>query len=90
MMRPRLIQTKKFLGCRDQGSSRLETFMDVKTETHQDLEISWMLIQNSSRLGDLLDVETHTSLDWVKNVDTETPSRLSIKCYQILTNVNKS
>ena len=43
MSRPRLIETEKFLGCRDRDSSRLRNFLDVETETHQDWEISWML-----------------------------------------------
>ena len=34
--------------------------------------------QASLRLGDLLDVETETSQDWAKDVDTETPPRLSL------------
>ena len=34
--------------------------------------------RDSSRLGNLLDVETETSRDWAKDVDTETPSRLSL------------
>ena len=51
MLRLRLIETEKFLGCRD---------------------------RDSSRLGNLLDVETETSRDWAKDVDTETPSRLSL------------
>ena len=66
--------------------------MDVETETHRDWKISWMsrlrLIETekflgcrdrySSRLGYLMDVETETSRDWAKDVDTETPSRLSL------------
>ena len=50
-MRLRLIETEKFLGCRD---------------------------RNSLRLGNLMDVETETSRDWAKDVDTETPLRLSL------------
>ena len=34
--------------------------------------------RDSSRLGSLMDVETETSRDWAKDVDTETPSRLSL------------
>jgi len=34
--------------------------------------------RDSSRLGNLLVVETETSRDWAKDVDTETPSRLSL------------
>ena len=102
MSRPRLIETKKFLGCRDRDtsrlgcrdrvSSRLRNFLDVETETHWDWEITWMsrprLIEtgkflgcrdwNSSRLGNLKEVETEASRDWAKDVDTETPSRLSL------------
>ena len=66
--------------------------MDVETETYRDWKISWMsrprLIEtekflgfrdrDSSRLGNLMDVETETSRDWAKDVDTETPSRLSL------------
>ena len=51
MSRPRLIETEKFLGCRD---------------------------RDSLRPGNLMDVETETSRDWAKDVDTETPSRLSL------------
>ena len=86
----RLIETKKFLGCRDRDSSRLRNFLDVETETHRDWKISGMsrprLIEtekfqrcrdrDSSRPGNLMDVETETSRDWAKDVDTETPSRL--------------
>ena len=89
--RPRLIETEKFLGCRDRDSSRLRNFSDVETETHRDWKISWMsrlrLIETekflgcrdrySSRLGKSMDVETETSRDWAKDVDTETPLRLS-------------
>ena len=92
MSRLRLIETEKFLGCRDRYSSRLGYLLDIETETHQDWEISWMsrprLIEtekflgcrdrDSSRLGNLMDVETETSRDWAKDVDTETPSRLSL------------
>ena len=42
MSRPRLIETEKFLGCRDRDSSRLRNLLDVETETHRDLEISQM------------------------------------------------
>ena len=34
--------------------------------------------QDSSKLENLMDVETETSRDWTKDVDTETPSRLSL------------
>ena len=92
MSRLRLIETGKFIGCRDRDSSRLRNFLDVETETHWDWKISWMsrprLIENekflgcwdwdSSRLGNLMDVETETTRDWTKDVDTETPSRLSL------------
>ena len=110
MSRPRLIKTEKFLGCRDRDSSRLKNFWDVETETHQDWKISGMsrprLIETEkflgcqdrdhSRLGNLMAVETKTSWDWAKDVDTQTPLRLSlisvtnvIKCKQMLTNVNR-
>ena len=70
--RPRLIQSEKFLGCRDCDSSRLRNFLVVETETHRDCEISGMsrsrLIEtekflgcrdrDSSRPGNLMDVET--------------------------------
>ena len=36
MLRPRLIETEKFLGCRDRDSSRLNILEGIKTETHQD------------------------------------------------------
>merc|ERR1711915_129396 len=92
MSRPRLIETWIFAGCRDRDSSRLGNLLDVETETHRDWEICWMsrprLIEtgkfsgcrdrDQSRLGNLLDVETETSRDWAKDVDTETPSRLSL------------
>ena len=42
MSRPRLIETKKFLGCRDRDSSRLRNFLDVETKTHWDREIPGM------------------------------------------------
>ena len=38
-LRIRLIETEKFLGCRDRDSSRLSNFLDVETETHRDWEI---------------------------------------------------
>ena len=92
MSRPRLIETERFLGCRDRDSLRLRNFLDVETETHRDWKISWMsrlrLIETekflgcrdwySTRLGNLMDVETETSRDWAKDVDTETPSRLML------------
>ena len=40
--RPRLIETERFLGCRDRDSSRLRNFSDVETETHRDWKICWM------------------------------------------------
>ena len=90
MSRPRLIETKKFLGCRDRDSSRLRNFLDVETETHRDWENSWMsrprLIETEkilgcwdrdhSRLGNAMDVETMTSRDRAKDVDTVTPSKI--------------
>ena len=92
MSRLRLVETEIFLGCRDRDSLRLRNFLDVETETHRDWKISWMsrlrLIEtekflgcrdrDSSRLGKSMDVETETSRDWAKDVDTETPSRLSL------------
>ena len=42
MSRLRLIETEKFVRCRDQDSSRLKNFIDVETETHRDWEICWM------------------------------------------------
>ena len=42
MLRLRLIETEKFLGCRDRDSSRLGNLLDVETETHRDWEICWM------------------------------------------------
>ena len=86
------METEKFVGCRDRDSSRLKNFLDVETETHRDWKISWMtrlaLIETekflgcrdrySLRLGNLMDVETETSRDWAKDVNTETPSRLSL------------
>ena len=36
MSRPRLLETKKFLGCRDRDSLRLGNLMDVETETRRD------------------------------------------------------
>ena len=57
--RPRLIETERFLGCRDRDSSRLRNFSDVETETHQYWKISW-----TSRLRNFLDVETDTHRDW--------------------------
>ena len=73
-------------------STGLWNFVDVQTETRRDWDISWMsrprLIEtekflgcrdrDSSRLGKSMDVETETSRDWAKDVDTETPSRLSL------------
>ena len=42
--RPRFIETEKFYKCRDWDwdSSRLENFIDVKTETYRDCEMSWL------------------------------------------------
>jgi len=102
MSRLRLIETEKFVGCRDRDSSRLKNFLDVETETQRDWEICWMLRprliktwkfggcpdRDSSRLGNLLDVETETSRDWAKDVDTETPSRLSLISVYKSSNVN--
>ena len=55
MSTSRLINTKKFFGCRDQDSSRLRNFLDVEIETHQDREISGMsrprLIKTEKFLG---------------------------------------
>ena len=42
MSRPRLIETEKFVGCRDRDSLRLGNLADVETETHRDWEICWM------------------------------------------------
>ena len=36
MSRLRLIETEKFLGCRDQDSSRQRNFFDVNTKTRRD------------------------------------------------------
>ena len=36
LSRPRLIETKKFLSCRDRDSSRLANLVVVETETHRD------------------------------------------------------
>ena len=36
MSRPRLIETKKFRGCRDRDSSRLKNLEDVETKTDRD------------------------------------------------------
>ena len=36
MSRLRLIETEKFLGCRDRDSSRLGDLLEVKTETSRD------------------------------------------------------
>ena len=78
MSRPWLIETGKFLECRDWDSSRLRNFLDAETETQRDWEISWMLRPrltetgkflrcqdwDSSRLRNFLDVETKTHQDW--------------------------
>ena len=37
--RPKLNETEKSLGCQDRDSSRLENFLDVKTETNRDRKI---------------------------------------------------
>ena len=42
MSRPKLIETRKFCGCRNRDSSRLGNSLVVKTETHRDLEILWL------------------------------------------------
>ena len=64
MSRPRLIETDKFLRCRDQ-LIETEIFLGCQD-------------RDSSRPGNLMDVETETTRDWAKDVDTETPSRLSL------------
>ena len=78
MSRPRLIETRKFCGCRDRDSSRLGNSLVVETETHRDWEILWLsrprLIEtgkfcgcrdrDSSRLGNSVVVETETHRDW--------------------------
>ena len=89
-------------------STRLWNVVDVETKTHLDWQIHWVLRlietekflgcqdRDHSRLGNLMAVETKTSWDWAKDVDTQTPLRLSlisvtnvIKCKQMLTNVNR-
>ena len=55
MLRPRLIETRKFCGCRDRNSSRLGNSLVVETETHRDWEILWLsrprLIETGSFCG---------------------------------------
>ena len=51
----------------------MENFLDVETK-----KFLGFRDRDSSRLGNLMDVETETSRDWAKDVDTETPSRLSL------------
>ena len=92
MLRPRLIETGKFIGYRDRDSSRLRDFLDVETETHRDWEIRWMsrlrLIETWKfhrcwdrdilRLRNILVVETETNRDWAKDIETKTLSRVSL------------
>ena len=72
--------------------SFLISLVDVKTETHQDQEIWWMLRprlietgkfggcrdRDSLRPGKSMGVETETNRDWAKDVETETLSRVSL------------
>ena len=74
MSRPRLIETRKFCGCRDRDSSRLGNSLVVETETHRDWDILWLskpwLIEtwifcgcrdrDYSRLGNFVVIETET------------------------------
>ena len=51
--------------------------VEIETETHRDWDIYWMSrLRLITRMGNIMDVVTDTSLDWAKDVDTKTPSRL--------------
>ena len=77
MLRPRLIETRKFCACQDRDSSRLGNSVVVETETHRDWEILWLsrprLIKtgkfcgcrdrDSSRLWNFVVVKTKTKRD---------------------------
>ena len=73
MSRPRLIESEIFLGCQDRDSLRLENFLHVEIE-----KFLGCRDRDSSSLGNLMDVETESSRDLAKDVDKETPSRLSL------------
>ena len=78
MSRPRLIETRKFCGCRDRDSSRLGNSLDVETDTHRDWETLLLLRprlietgkfcgcrdRDSSRLGNFVVVQIETERDW--------------------------
>ena len=59
--RPRLIKTEKFLGCQGRDSSRLRNILDVETETEIYLRCR---DGDSSRVRNFWDVETKTHRDW--------------------------
>ena len=62
MSRPRLIETRKFCGCRDRDSSRLGNSLVVETETHRDWEILWLSRQRLIETGKSLVVKTEKGL----------------------------
>merc|ERR1712198_49780 len=64
MLRPRLIETIKFCGCRDRDSSRLGISVVVETETHRDWEILWLSGPRLIETGKFCGVETETHRDW--------------------------
>ena len=64
MLRPRLIETIKFCGCRDRDSSRLGISVVVETETHRDWEILWLSRPRLIETGKFCGVETETHRDW--------------------------
>ena len=64
MSRPRPIETKKFLACRDGYPLRLRNFSDIETEAHRDWKISCIFKQKLSETKRILDIETSTHRDW--------------------------
>ena len=60
LSRPRLIETKKFLSCRDRDSSRLANLVVVETETHRD----WTKVVETETLTRLFQKIFWNSLRW--------------------------
>ena len=78
LLRPRLIETGKFCGCRDRDSSRLGNSVVSRPRLIETGKFCGCRDRDSSRLGISVVVETETSRDWTKVVETETSSRVSL------------
>ena len=60
LSRPRLIETEKFLSCRDRDSSRLANLVVVETETHRD----WTKVVETETLTRLFQKVLRNSTGW--------------------------